>query len=527
MTLQPTDWREIPADTDSLGRKLLAADNLYRLLGDRLSGLITDEEFADLYAPLGGPAVSPALLSLLLVFQMLEQLSDRQAAEALVVRIDWKYALHLPLDYPGFYFTNLSHFRTRLLAHQAEYRVFDSLVQKLVEMGFIRRRGKQRTDSTHILGLVAKLNRLELVWETLRVALQALKQADEEWFRCQVPEGFWQEHRIKQSDYRMSEAERKALLRQTGADGWWLLQQLAQAPTALQDLAEVQTLRMVWEQQFEVDTDDHYQGPRQKLDGTELIQNPHDPEVRYSEKRGQGWQGYRAQVSETAEAKGEINFITDVAVASAQQQDVTALPAIQARLAGRNLTPSQQYVDQAYVSTQHLADSAAAGIRLVGPLASPPENGRFGVRDFHFDLEQRTATCPGERTSHRGTLSRRADGSQEYVFFFGQQCLTCPLRERCTTAQDGRTVRYHSERQFLEERQAEMQTEAFWQAMQDRPQIEGTISQLFSQGARKAHYLGRRKVNLQWILTALAVNLKRLRRAWATGYQPSWAATAG
>jgi len=526
MSLHPTDWREIPGDTAALGQKLLPEDNLYRLLGDRLSDLITDEEFADLYTPIGGPAISPVVQSLLLVFEMMDQLSDRQASEALIVRIDWKYALHLPLEYAGFYFTNLSHFRARLLAHQAEYRVFDRLVQKLVELGFIRRKGKQRTDSTHILGLVARLNRLELVWETLRVVLAALKRQAESWVKQQLPESFVQEHRVKHSDYRMSEAELKALLRQTGADGWWLLQQLAQAPQTLQDLPEVQTMRTVWEQQFEVDADNHYQGPRQQLDGSQLIQSPHDPEVRYSEKRGQGWKGYRGQVSETAEAKGDINFITDAGVTNAQLQDAEALPKIQARLAGRKLFPSEQYVDRAYVSTQLLADSADQGIRLMGPLASPPRNGLFGVQDFQFDLEQRTATCPGERTSQRGTLSQRSNGTTEYVFFFGRQCLTCPLRERCTTAKEGRTVRYRREHQFLELRQAEMQTEAFWKAMQARPPIEGTISQLVRQGARRARYRGLRRVNLHWILTALAVNLKRLHRAWASSYQPSWAVEA-
>jgi transposase len=518
------DWREIPADTAELGSKLLAEDNLYRLLGDRLGGWIRDEDFADLYTTIGGPAISPVILSLVSVFQMLEKLSDRQAAEALVVRIDWKYALHLPLEYTGFSFTNLSHFRNRVLEHQAEYRVFDRLLEELVEIGFIRRRGKQRTDSTHILGMVAQLNRLELVWETLRVALKALKQKDEYWFRQTIPESFWQEHQVKHSDYRMSKAEMKALLQQTGADGWWLLQQLAQSPEVLQELAEVQVLRTVWEQQFEVDEDHHYQGPRKKVSGSQLIESPHDPEVRYCLKRSKVWHGYRGQVSETAEAKGEINFITDIAATNAQKHDATSLPDIQTRLANRGLLPSEQYVDQAYVSTQLLADSADQGICLMGPLPNTPQNGRFGVSDFQFDLEQRTALCPGERTSESGVLSRRSDGTQEYVFFFGKQCLSCPLREDCTSAKDGRTVRYHINRPFLEMRQAEMQTEAFWQAMQARPPVEGTISQLVRQGARKARYRGERKVNLQWVFTGIAVNLKRLWRAWATDYQPSWVA---
>jgi transposase len=387
----------------------------------------------------------------------------------------------------------------------------------------MRRKGKQRTDSTHILGLVADLNRLELVWESLRVGLWALEKEDGAWVEQQVPASFMEEHGIKRSDYRMSEAEMQTLLRRTGADGWWLLQQLARAPQNLRDLGEVQTLRTVWQQQFEVDEDDHYQGPRKSMKGSELIQNPHDPEVQYSEKRGKGWKGYRAQVSETAEAKGDINFITDVAVTKAQLQDVSALPEIQARLAGRNLTPNEQVVDQAYVSTQMLAMSDEQGIRLVGPLPTQPTTGLFQIPDFQIDLEQRVAICPAGCRSQSAILSKRVDRGLEYVFAFGKQCATCSLRQRCTTARNGRTLRYHSQHCFLENRQAEMQTEAFWEEMKARPPIEGTLSQLVRQGGRRARYRGLRRVNLQWILTAMAVNLKRLRRAWATNYQPSWA----
>jgi transposase len=523
MSLHPTDWHEIPPETAELGRKLLAENHPYRLLGDRLSDLIHDEDFADLYTPIGGPAISPVILSLILVFQMLEKLPDRLAAEALKVRIDWKYALHLPLDYPGFYFTNLNHFRERLLQHQAEYRVFDRLIQKLVELGFIRRKGKQRTDSTHILGLVAKLSRLELVRETLRVALEALKQQDESWLTQQVPESYLQEYLERHMDYRLTEQEMQSALRRTGADGWWLLQKLAQAAQRLQELSEIQVMRIVWEQQFDVDQDNHYQGPRKQVDPKELIQSPHDPEVRYSEKHGKGWTGYRAQVTETAEPKGCVNFLTDVAVTHAQLQDVKALPQIRTRLAERYLTPSEQYVDQAYMSTQQLADSAEQGIRLMGPMPSTPRPALYQVSDFKIDQEQRIATCPAGKPSERGTLSKRADGTSEYVFFFGQQCNLCPLRQRCTSAKDGRTLRYHIYHRYLEARQMEMQSEAFWKALQARRPIEGTISQLVRQGARQARYRGQAKVHLQWIFVAIAVNLKRLWRAWASGYQPNWA----
>jgi hypothetical protein len=99
MSLHPIDRSEIPEKIAELGHKLLGENNMYRLIGDRLAELVKDEDFIDMYSSIGGPALSPVILSFVLIFQMLEKLPDRLAAEAVRLRIDWKYALHLPLDW--------------------------------------------------------------------------------------------------------------------------------------------------------------------------------------------------------------------------------------------------------------------------------------------------------------------------------------------------------------------------------------------------------------------------------------------
>ena len=523
MSLQPFDYQEMPPETAELGRKLLDEQHPYRLIGDRLDDLLQDEDFRALYSLIGGPALSPVLLALVLVFQMLEKLPDRLAAEAVRLRIDWKYALHLPLDYAGFHFTNLSHFRQRLLEHQAEYLVFDRLLQKLVALGLVRQHGKQRTDSTHVLGLLAKLSRLELIWESLRLALRALQQQDEVWVSQVIPEAFLEKYLPKRSDYKLSDAQVAHQLHQAGADGWWLLQQLALDPAKWSDLPEVVTLQTVWEQQFEGTQQGDYLGPRSKLKAHDLIQSPHEPEARYRQKRGQPWKGYQAQVSETAEAKGDPNFITDIGATDAQTDDKEALPYIQQRLAGRELSPSQQIVDQNYLSGSLLAHSAQQGIELIGPIWAQPGPEGFRLEDFQVNLDHLQATCPAGKTSVKVTCCQRPDGSHDYQFFFGQQCATCACRPRCTQAKHGRTLTYHEHHPYVVKRWAEMETEAFHQTMKRRPPIEGTISQLVRQGLRRARYRGLVKVNLQLIFTATAVNLKRLCRLLASARKPSWA----
>lgn len=171
----------MPEETRRIEQKLLRANDPYGLIGDRLFEQLREADYADLYSAEGKPGISPVILAFVSVYQFLEKLGDRQAAQALRMRLDWKYALHLPLEYEGFDFSVLSEFRDRLLAGQAEGRVFEKLVEQFWELGLIKEHGKQRTDSIAMLTKVRRLCRVETVVETLRLAIVALVDADREW----------------------------------------------------------------------------------------------------------------------------------------------------------------------------------------------------------------------------------------------------------------------------------------------------------------------------------------------------------
>nr|WP_290665480.1 transposase [Ardenticatena sp.] len=136
---------------------------------------------------MGRPAISPVVLALVTVFQYLEDLPDREAAQCVRVRIDWKYALHLPLEDSGFHYSTLCSFRRRLEAHGQERLFFEKVLELLQAQGVVKKRGRQRTDSTHVLGVVKELSRLELIWESLRVVLRAIAQVAPEWYAEHLP----------------------------------------------------------------------------------------------------------------------------------------------------------------------------------------------------------------------------------------------------------------------------------------------------------------------------------------------------
>ena len=161
----------------------------YLTFRDALGTIFQDEDFAALFPACGQPGLPPWRLALVTLMQFREQLADRQAAEAVRARIDWKYLLGLELDDPGFDFSVLSEFRDRLLAGSAEALLLDKLLERCRTFGFLKARGQQRTDSTHVLAAIRVLNRLEFVAETLRAALNELATVAPDWLQSIAPSG--------------------------------------------------------------------------------------------------------------------------------------------------------------------------------------------------------------------------------------------------------------------------------------------------------------------------------------------------
>ena len=144
---------------------------------DELGEVYADARFAGAFGVRGRPGISPGQLMMASVLQFSENLTDRQAAEAVRDRMTWKYALGLELEDPGFDASVLSEFRSRLVAGDLVCLALDALLERLAGLGLVKAGGRQRTDSTHVLGAIRELNRLELAGETLRAALEALTAA--------------------------------------------------------------------------------------------------------------------------------------------------------------------------------------------------------------------------------------------------------------------------------------------------------------------------------------------------------------
>ncbi len=530
MSMHPQPIGLVPEDTARVARAAFPKGNLYMQMRDVLGTIYDDEDFSELFEVRGRRAITPWRLALVTVMQFSEGLSDRQAAEAVRARIDWKYALGLQLSDPGFNFSVLSEFRSRLVEGGKERLLLEKLLEGCKERGYLKVRGRQRTDSTHVLGSLRILSKWERTAETMRAALNALAAADQAWLTEHADPEWFERYDRRIEDQRLPKGKeaRTEYLRTVGADGMRLLEQLGApyTPQSLKGLAEVEILRQIWEQHYElIDGQIRILDPKEMPEGARRIESPYEVEARYSTKRSMSWVGYKVHLTESCD-EGLPHLITDIHTTAATDTDVKQLAAIQDGLAHNGLLPAEQLADSSYVCGSNLVSSHARQIDLIGPAfkdntwQAKADEG-FDVANFHIDWEKKTVTCPQGRQSIRWSQTRTARGrSMIHIDFSPDDCTACPSRSSCTRAKDlPRTLTLqpreeHEAIQFARKRQ---KTEEFASLYSQRAGIEGTVSQgVRAFGLRQARYRGLKKTHLQQLATATAVNVGRIAN-WLNG----------
>lgn len=296
MSLRPELDYTVPELTARIARRSFPKGTLCMRIYDELGSIFRDQDFADLFPRRGQPAAAPFRLALVTILQFLEGLSDRAAADAVRGRIDWKYLLCLEVDDPGFDSTVLVEFRDRLLEGEAERRLFDHVLTALCERKLVKARGRQRTDSTHVLSAVRSPHRLERVVETLRATLNVLATVAPEWVRRNVPLEWITRYgkRAEESRFPDADAERAAFFDAVGADADLLLSMLwsERAPEWMRQLPAVETLRVVWLQNFEViEGSVRRRAKDNQPPSARQIESPYDTQARYARKSETTWVG--------------------------------------------------------------------------------------------------------------------------------------------------------------------------------------------------------------------------------------------
>jgi transposase len=531
MSLHPQAAYPIPEETQRVARAAFPRGNLYMQVADRLGTIYQDAQFAALFPRRGQPAEAPARLALVTVLQFAEGFSDRQAADAVRSRIDWKYVLGLELTDPGFHHTVLSEFRTRLVTEKAASQLLDALLTLARAQGLLKTRGRQRTDSTYVVAAIRSLNRLERVGETLRATLNSLAIVAPAWLQAVAPLEWYARYSSRVENYYLpkTDAARKALAVVIGADGQTLLHAIAVAADQpwLQAVPAVKTLQQVWAEQYiEVNGRLSWREVKDIPSPAELTASPYDLEARYSTKREVEWVGYKVHLTETCETDTP-HLIVNVETTPATTPDDNMIKRVHASLKPRDLLPAEHLVDKGYTDSQVLVESQRMyGVTLIGPVADDPSwqartGTGFDKSRFLVDWDRQVVTCPmGKQSISWLSHTYPKNGMTWEVRFARKDCTPCPHRAQCTRAkQEPRIIGLQAREQYeaLQAARQRQATQEFRQQYAPRAGVESTHAQAIRRcGLRQARYMGVAKTHFQHLATAAALNFVRLGE-WLTG----------
>lgn len=555
MSVQPQSWPEPAPEIVAAVRAAYRRREvpLPVSVRDRLGEVFPDAEFAPAFGVRGRPGWSPGRLALVTVFQMVENLTDRQAADAVRDKISWKYALGLGLDDEGFDASVLSEFRTRVVAHGLEQRVLDLLLDALKTQGLVGAGGKARSDSTHVISAVRDLNRLELAGESVRAALEAVAVVAPDWLAAVIDVAGWgRRYGARIDTWRLptSTTKRAELVAGYGTDALVLLRAVGDsaAPPWLRELPAVDVLRRVLVQNYLVTTDaagrEVIRAREAEQDGLPpgrtRLTSPYDTDARWAAKGDElCWNGYKVHVTETCDTPdpadvpgtdvpdGERpNLIVGVSTTDATVPDARMTEKIHVALAGRGLLPAEHYLDSGYPSAALVIESLSRwGVTLVTPLlADTSRQARAGAgydrAGFTLDFDSEQARCPQGKTSTWWNAVTQRGSDAIVIKFAAGTCRTCPVREQCTRSTSpkyGRqlTVPPHGVHHAQQTARATQNT-TDWQARYAlRAGVEGTIRQgVAVTGMRRARYRGLPKTRLEHVYSAVALNLIRLDAYW-------------
>ncbi|MFE7393700.1 IS1182 family transposase [Streptomyces sp. NPDC057582] len=552
MSVQPQPWPEPDPQIAAAVRAMYRGRReppLAVQVRDRLGELFPDAAFADAFGRVGKPGWSPGRLALVTVLQKAANLTDRQAADEVRENLSWKYALGLTLDDPGFDHSVLSEFRTRVVEHALEERVLDLLLERLQAVDLVQAGGAQRTDSTHIVAAVRDLNRLELVGESVRAALNALSAACPDWVdQVLVVEDWSRRYADRIDTWRLpsSKGKQDELALHYAMDGYTLLEALyaPASPAWLRELPTVQSLRIVLVQNY---TRAPGKGGRLRIQRRERAEDggdglppgpirlasPYDTDTRWSAKRDLFWNGFKLHVSETChpQADGDRparpNIITNVATTASTLPDTKTLEPIHQALERRRLLPARHYLDSGYPSAELIVGSVKTyGVALITPVLldtsrqAKAQEG-FAAHDFTIDWDNHQAVCPAGKTSATWTPNIQNGVTKTVVSFAALDCIPCPFKDRCTSSRKNRRQLSLYPRELTEsvkEARTRQQSKGWNKEYALRAGVEGTIRQAtHTTGLRRARYRGLAKIHLDHTTSATALNLIRLH-AWWNGH---------
>jgi transposase len=483
-----------------VGKLAISEHSIYAGLRNA-NHIFRDDLFADCYSPIGRESKSPSMLMKVIILQFVDNVSDREAEQRAAWDVRWKYALGGEIGKAGFDYSLLSKFRARLMINKKERTIFDEILGKAIDEGFIRNKcAKQIIDSTSIFGAGAVQDTYNLIRKGI------IKVLDEFEGRIDVPGlGLALDYRNKSKpkiDWDNAD-EREKMLNILYQDSLKVISVVSKLELTEGEKKLLELLVTVTNQDIE-----------KKEDGTVKIKKGvakdriisiTDPEMRHGRKSSSNlFDGYKYHQT-TEEEEG---FITNLDVTAGNVHDSEPCPKLIDEQP-EDRRPDTLKGDTAFGTGNNRAEMKKREVKLISPVPDTPGyKGCFPKSMFKIDLDNQTCRCPvGELAPNK--IFNKKTGELEVFKFSEEQCHTCPFQDQCTKNKKGtRTVTVNKHERLLQEGRAFQETEEFQKEYPGRCKIEAKNAELVHHGLRQARYIGLGKVRLQAFFIGTLVNFK-------------------
>ncbi len=499
---------------DKMLKGFLPKEDSMMVFSKEIYPLFKDEDFKDFYSDKGRNGISPAFFPRVTLLQYKENLSDTEAKEACTRRIDWKIALHIPLEEKvNFDSSTLCYFRRRLKENNALSIVFDKIVELAIKKKFIKKKTNQRIDATHIVAHVNRISTTDLLFRTVKCVVEEIEKLNKEFYYKQIPEDIKERYSCRFSSFGLSKAKRVDKQAEIVEDGLHLKKLIANvSESEIEKYKQLKIMEIIFEENVIIKKKEI--GNKEFIEIEEIqrpkqtIFNPRDVELKMGMKGKKSWVGSKCHILETAE-KGEINFITDMLHQKANENDKKIMNQINTSSI-KNL-----FCDGGYLSGRRIKEYEDNGKKLMGyfQAANKVKPEGFRISDFDIDMKNKKAKCPGKQESSCFTeLKDETIG----IRFRKSVCMQCEDYDLCVGKNKAKTriLNITKTHGYIQKRRIEQKTKEFKNQMKVRAQVEGTISEAVRfHGLRYKKYKGVLGDKLQFYLTGAAINFKRLTKA--------------
>jgi IS5 family transposase len=473
-------------------RHLIPDRSVYAFVADHRHELFPPALFADLVVQgRSHPSVPAEVVATVMVLQALEGLSDREAVSALRRDIAWKVACGLRLDDEGFHPTVLVYWRNRIRRSPRPRRIFEAVREVVQATGVLGGRGRRVLDSTIVDDAVATQDTVtQLVAAIRRVrrlvpGARQVELAAHDYDRTSKPNCGWDDPQATQ-----------ALVSGLVNDALAVLAAAGEVDLGDEQAEAVALLALVAGQDVEPGERPGSWRIARRVAKDRVISTV-DPTARHTRKTTAAKRdGYKGHIA----VEPESGLVTECALTAANVPDgLTGVGLLAAEQPGLEVL-----ADSAYGGGETRAALRAAGHwQTIKPLPlSSAVPGGFTIHDFRIDRSAGILRCPAGATAPISSAGRAS---------FARECPSCPLRRRCTTAKQGRTIHLHRYEDELRAARRRATTRSFQQSYRRwRPMVERSLAWLVAAGCRRVPYRGIERNDGWWSLRVAAVNLRRL-----------------